>query len=175
MARATSVVLLASGVLLLLTWLVSPASSAPQVNRVAVVPDTGVAALPSELLDVNREVDRLRARLDRDVGYPEPARDPFHFGSRARVEHTAPMATSDTTAEPAVIEPSWPTLVAILASDSGGPLQAALSDAADGVQILEAGATIGTFTVTDVTADAVALADPVSGQSVRLSLHSLVQ
>ena len=171
MARATSLILLICGSLLLVTWLVSPASSAPQTSAPQVV-DLG--PLPAELADVNAQLDRLKTRLDRTVDVPVPSRDPFHFAARRSVDRPAPVATPSMPVEmmaPPVLTPSWPTLVAILTAPDDGSLQAALSDRDETMYVVSVGGVAGAFTVTEIAPEAITVTDPTSGQSTRLSLR----
>ncbi len=173
MARATSTLLLICGSLLLVTWLVAPAASAPQSSASRRAPLADLGPLPPELDVVNAQVDRLRARLGSQVTYPVPSRDPFHFAPRARLVPDAAVAAPVENVMPAteVVRPSWPTLVAILTSAEDGTLQAALSDSEENLQFVSPGATVGLFTVVEISPDGVVLTEPVSRQTTRLLMQ----
>lgn len=169
MARVTSSVLLAAGTLLLVTWLVSPAASAPPQQLTVDAPP--VAAAP-ELDEINREVDRLRERLATTAVAAPPARDPFQF---APLLSTRRSDTPEDFRPPIVFEPAivWPELVAILSSASPSipTHQAAFEDNAHAIQILSAGGVLDGFVIDSVTADAVVLSHPATGRTSQLSLR----
>jgi hypothetical protein len=169
MTRATSAILVFCGTLLLATWLVTPATSAPQTASRRVVPSD--ATLPPELAVVEAEVTRLRARVESRVNAPEPARDPFHFAARARLA-PPPSAESPSLSPVIVEEPviAWPTLVAILES-ADGTLQAAVADGDDALHVVSAGDEVAGVTVAEISAELVTLSDRASGQSRRLSVR----
>ena len=169
MLRATALFLLAGGVALLVTWGVRPAES--QSSR--TVPRTAASSgdFPAELNEVNLELDRLSAHLDRLVVYPAPARDLFHFVSRSRPLRELPPQMDVPAVVQEVPRPVWPELVAIMARPEGGRLDVALTDRAGELQVVSAGATLGEFVVTEITADAVVLTDQPSGQTTRLTIR----
>lgn len=168
MARATSVLLLSGGTLLLVIWLVSPADSAPQLASPR--PRVAEAPLPPELEDVNAQVERLRARLDQVVEFPEPSRDPFRFAPRPRASRPVAEISAPVVPVAAPIMVEWPSLVAILTTSTGGEMQAALSSS-DELHVIGVGGRIGTFTVSEISADTIQVTDSVSGQSTRLVLR----
>lgn len=169
MTRATSALLVLAGTLLLATWLAAPATSAPQAAPRRVVPADAIP--PPELDDVNAEVARLRSRLESRAAFPEPTRDPFHFGTRPRATR---LAVAEPAPAPVVVEEAvvaWPTLVAILTSAADGTFQAAIADDDDALHVLAVGDKVAGFTVAEISADAVTLTEPTSGRSRQLSVH----
>ena len=134
-------VLAAGGGVLLLTWMVSPAASAPTRTdppRTAFHPDQSSAVVA----EVNTQVERLRERLDTVPSFPPPSRDPFNFGRRA--EPRPPVVSNPTPPVPAIVEappgPVLPHLVAIVASDEdGGVVRSAVISENDDVRFLKPG------------------------------------
>ena len=169
MARVTSSVLLAAGALLLVTWLVSPAASAPP-QQLSI--DTPPAQAPPELDDINREVDRLRERLATTAVVAPPARDPFQF---APLPSARRLDAPEEFHPPIAFEPPivWPELVAILSSGpaSAPTHQAAFEDSAHAMQILSAGGTLDGFLIDSVTGDAVVVSHSATGRTSQLSLR----
>lgn len=169
MLRATSLLLLVVGTTLIVVWGAAPAQSQqrrPSTASMVASPD------PPELGVVRSEVERLVSRLDRDVTFAVPARDPFHFAA-------SPRATRDLAPPPdampvALVEPAapeWPSLVAIVSPPDGGVLEVALSDRSDELHVVRAGQSVGQFLVTEIGADSVALSEPASGRTTRLALR----
>jgi hypothetical protein len=169
MARVTSSVILAAGAILLVTWLVTPAASGPP--RQSSVDAPAIAA-PPEIEAIDREVERLRDRLDTTVVIAPPARDPFQFVPlpSARRPELPDQLPVPTVFEPTIV---WPALVAILSSGpSATPtFQAAFEDDAHTIQILSSGASLDGFVIEEVTGDTVLISHPATGRTSRLSLH----
>jgi hypothetical protein len=166
MTRFASALLLLGGAVILITLQVSPATSAPGPRRVdAPSPLDQVSPI---LLEVNTQVDRMRARLDATTDYPQPRRDPFSFGEVAR-----PAAPTPPRLEaPAPVHeapPVLPRLVAVLsAAADGGWTRTAVFAAGDDVQLVTPGDRIGIFVVRSIAADAVTLVDPTTGAAFRV-------
>jgi hypothetical protein len=170
MLRTTASVLLVGGVTLLVTWGVRPAESQAPRTPARVSPDV-LPPLPAELDEIDLEVERLSARLDRRSTFDLPDRDPFNFVSRARVLR-APAPDVEPLALPAeIVRPDWPSLVAIMARTEGAGLEVALTDRAGDLHVVSAGAALGSFVVTEVTADVVTITDQSSGQTTRLTVR----
>lgn len=170
MARVTSLLLLAAGAVVLVTWLVSPAASAPQV---AAARDATVARA-SEIDTIEREVDRLHTRLP-DPSSAVVVRDPFQFASSASASHSRPSAApgSPSLPRPIAAPVVWPRLVAILSSgtDEHPVRQAVFEDANQTIQIRSTGESIDDVRVDAITADAVVVTVPSSEQTTRLSIR----
>ncbi len=103
------------------TWLVSPASSAPQTREPAV------AASPAEttaaLDDLDTQLDQLRQRLAAPGALAPPTRDPFSFAPRATPpsRRDAPSPAEEEPGDARRTRSRRPTLVAILDFATGTP------------------------------------------------------
>jgi hypothetical protein len=173
MARALSTLLLLTGATLLVTWLSTPAVSAPSPQ--AVPPRTAMDDVAPLVSDVDAEVLSLHDRLTTPPAYPEPARDPFSYAARPmppRVRDARP-AVAMPAAPVVVPETPRPTLVAILSGDDAAAPRAvfALPGEDADVHFVAAGASIGGFVVSDVQDDAVVLTDPRTNTTTRLTLR----
>jgi hypothetical protein len=136
-----------------------------------VVTGDALALLPAELNEIDLEVERLSARLGQKAGYPPPSRDPFNFAPR-RSEPREMQVPVDLPAPPAeFVQPMWPSLVAIMVKADGVGLEVALASRDGELFVLGSGALMGSFLVSELTADAVTLSDQTSGQSTRLSIR----
>ena len=165
MSRLSSAVLLFGGAVLLMTWIVSPASSAPQTPA---PPPAAPATAPGPLA---APVEPVRLP-DPDAPAPEyrvPVRDPFSFSSRERPRRAASVV--DRPVEPPA--PLLPSLVAIVtdARPEGAVHRAALSDASGAVRIVGAGDTYGSFTVARIGGGSLALIDASTGLTYQLALR----
>lgn len=170
MTRVTSILLLATGVLLLVTWLVSSASSAPPQGA-SQRPAT--TASRQNLDDINEEVDRLQTRVSALPSTSVVERDPFQFVSPAgRSDATAARGRSEAS-EPEASSAAWPRLVAILSSgtESAPVLQAVFEDASQIIQIRSEGESIDGVVVERIMADSVFITASTSDRSTRLSIR----
>ena len=166
MTRIASALLLLGGAVILITLQVSPATSAP---------GPGIVDAPSPfeqespiLVEVNSQVERMRARLQTSTDYPVPRRDPFSFGEPARPAVPAPPKV-EAPAPLYDAPPVLPRLVAVLSTAAdGGWLRTAVFAAGDDVQLVTPGDRIGTFVVRSIAADAVTLVDPITGAAFRV-------
>ena len=157
------------------TWLASyaparrpaaPRSTAPSIAR------TETAAA-----EIQREADRLHARLAQVAAYRDPGRNPFRFHARRRAEQ-APRPEPAITVEdlPADPEPAVPTLRLTLdgiAEEKVGDEQVrtAIIGTPSDVLLVKVGDHVGDqFTVASITADAVELVRADTGATVRLAL-----
>lgn len=167
MARLTSLLLLGAGALVLVTWLVAPASSAPPQAATAPVP-----AMP-EIDRINHELDRLHARVAPQPG-PRVVRDPFQYESQT-ITPSADSDADDTDAESSVRRPavSWPRLVAILSSGNAiAPEHRAVFEDANGIiQILNAGEIMGGVRVDRITTDEVFVTATSVDEATSLSVR----
>jgi len=169
MKRTAAGILFLASASLFVSRLVSPASSAPEPRALAAaVPDQTAPAIA----DVDREVERLRDRLDPTPERPAPTRDPFSFGratERPRVIAPPPELLSVPVAPP---QPSLPKLVAILsAAENGTQQRTAVVALGDDVQFKRAGDEIGAFVVQAVNPDALVLTDRSSTTQHTVPLH----
>jgi hypothetical protein len=165
MSRVASVLLLAGGVVLCVTWLVSPASSAPQLQG---VPPTSP---PPSVDDATVEAIRLPVAPSAPITYPPPRRDPFAFQPRVDAAPRTPLPPP--VAPPVRAPVRLPRLVAIVkdATASGDVYRAVLSADGASVTIVTLGTTFGGFTITEIRADVVVLRDADSGDLFRLSIR----
>ncbi len=168
MSRVASIVLLLVGAFLCVTWIVSPASSAPQAlpSSSGAVPGVGA---PSD--EVTVEPIRLTLPEPPPLDRAIPRRDPFSFQSRP----APPTQPSESFIQSAPVRPAprLPQLVAIIKDTTvdGDRYRAALSADRMAVTIVETGATFGAFSIADVRTDVVILRDAVTGDLFRLALH----
>jgi hypothetical protein len=157
------------------TWLASyapPSRSAASRSNVPTAARTEIAAA-----EIQREADRLHARLAEVGAYRDPARNPFRFG----VRQTAPQARRAQpriTIEdlPSVPEQEPPTLrltLAGIAEDKAGEeiVRTAIISTPSDVLLVKVGDAVGDrFTVAAVGVDTVELVRTDTGESVRLML-----
>jgi hypothetical protein len=166
-----SAILLVAGALLLVTWLVSPAASAPPQQPTPRA--TPLDAVMPLLGDVNTQTDRLRDRVDDHTPYPAPTRNPFDYVRPASSRAASANAAAVDAAMPASAPDPTPRLVAIIADEaSDAPTRRAVfSNRDEDVQFAVVGDTVGRFVVSDIQSDVVVLSDTVSGDSIRLPLN----
>jgi len=165
MSRVASVVLLVGGLVLCVTWLVSPASSSPQ------------ASSPSTARNADPTADALTVEpvhLDAITPppYVAPKRDPFSF----QVRDTAPRAAKSPTPQAVVpVRPPvrLPTLVAIVRDNAAGgdAYRAAITLDGFDVTIVSAGQIVGGFVVDRVRSDAITVTERSSGDSFDVALR----
>jgi len=166
MQRGVSAILLLGGAALLATWLVSPASSAPQHPAASDMPRTESSTAPA-----NANVQELRTRLDRIAPYAPATRDPFSFGARPSPS-AAPAPATTQVAAPAPPALAVPRLVAIVVDTraDGAPRRAVFADG-DDVKIIGVGGKAGALTVARIDADTVTLSDESTGAQVDVSVR----
>src|SRR5688572_19162100 len=115
-----------SGATVLAGWLASaPPSNAPE-GAASVPSRRPDAAGGSPASDIEREAERLQVRVEREVTYVQPQRNPFRFGDR-RVEATRGGDVPEPVrAEPqpaiaaAVVPPPPPMSLSGIAEDQIG-------------------------------------------------------
>jgi hypothetical protein len=157
--------LLFGAAVLIVIWIVSPASSSPQTpppHPSSMAPK--VPAAGAEVASV-----RLPEPAAPPAEYAVPVRDPFAFDVRPR----APRAAAAAPSEPlSPARPVLPSLVAILtdATPSGAAHRAALADG-DRVRIVAAGDVFGAFRVSEILSNTLSLVDANTGETYRLSLR----
>ena len=174
MKRFVAIVLFA-GAVLLSTHILAPAAAPPSAPIVLATDLAAIAQAAPIVESVNAQVDRLRERLANPPAYPAPTRDPFRFGGRrepARPTSAEPAPPDPVVAAPAISAPALPHLVAIASNTvEGGLVRTAVLAVGDDLQVLKAGDTIAKLVIRSVGADAVELADPVSGKTFRILLQ----
>jgi len=168
MSRVASIVLLVVGTFLCVTWIVSPASSEPQVLPSPVGERPGTS-LPPEAVTV--EPIRLEALNPPLSDRVIPRRNPFSFESRPAP--AVRQAESFVQMAPVRPTPRLPQLVAIIkdSTTGGDRYRAVLSADRMDVTIVQSGATFGAFSIADVRPDVVMLRDAVTGDLFRLALQ----
>lgn len=164
-----ALILLLSGFVLLLTWVVAPAAPSPSplpAHAAAAVDQT--APLVAEMA---AQVERMRNRLEEPQGFPPPERNPFTFGARREVVPARPRLPVAAPEEPPP-PPPLPKLLAVVANDAdGGVVLTAVFSVGDNVQVVKTGDTIGAFAIRSITADVVELVDPSTGAVHRMTLR----
>jgi len=169
MSRVMSTLLLLAGATLLVTWLVTPAVSAPPAQ--AAVPHSVLDDAMPLLADVNAQVLELHDRVAGALVYPPPVRDPFTYAARPRSVRAVAPPPAPEIVPPAVEVRVLPALVAILSADATSPRRAVLSmPDADDVQFVASGGTSGSFVVRESQDDVVVLADG-GDTTLRLTLR----
>ena len=180
---------LAVGAALLGAWLSSAAGTAvPSPTRPAgpVVPAEAPAqrvAPDPPRWDLEREVDRLSARLDRVPRPRTPARNPFTFQRQAPLPTAVPAEAgaapglAPAPSDPAVAAARANMLPAVrlagiaVEQTPDGLLQTAVLSAGGRVGLFVAGDNVaGRYQVRNVTHDTVVLLDLVSGGTLLLTL-----
>ena len=164
----------ASGVMLV-TWL---ASHAP-VGRPREQPSTTPSAARTETAaaQIQREADRLHARLQRVAAYKTPARNPFRFGAHPDKVSPLPPAPAPVVEPAPIVDPQPPTLRVRL-SGIGEDLvddqvvRTAIISTPDNVHLVKTGDTlVGVYKVTKIDATAVDLVRLDDGSVVTLTLR----
>jgi hypothetical protein len=168
MKRTAAWALVLASASLFVERLVPPASSAPEPRAVAAeTPDQTQPAVAA----VDREVERLRDRLDTVPEIPAPKRDPFTFG-RTPERPRSSVPTPEMLAPDIPPQPALPRLVAILsATENGAPERTAVIALGDDVQFKRAGDEIGAYVVQSVGADELVLIDPATQTPHSVPLH----
>jgi hypothetical protein len=169
MRRTTSKRFLVGSALILVIWIVSPASSSPSPQSAPDIAPADRESAPAGLIEMNEQVERLSRRLAPDVASPSPARNPFLFGRTTSVDLPTVSASAVV---PVDIRPVAPRLVAILTdtNDAAAARSVVLSEG-DAVEILKTGDRFGTFTIGAIDDERVELVESGSGAAVTLSLR----
>jgi hypothetical protein len=167
-----------SGATVLAGWLASaPPSNAPEdaASVPARRPDASGGTAAS---DIEREAERLQVRVEREVTYVEPQRNPFRFGGR-RMEPAGGDVPDPVRPEPqpamplAVVPPPPPPLsLSGIAEDQKGDRleRTAILSSPSGVLLLREGDTVlGDYRVARVESEAVELVK-TDGTTFRLTL-----
>jgi hypothetical protein len=150
------------GAVLLLTWVLRPASARPHQGDAVAAPQ---APLMKPLADVAEDIARLKKRMPTPAPYSKPARDPFRFGHAA--DESAPPPAPVVAPAP----PPLPRLVAILSDTvNGAVVRRAAIGVEKAVRIVSVGEMVGALRVSAITADGVDLVD-VAGATFRVPLR----
>jgi hypothetical protein len=168
MSRSTSTLALLGAAAALVTWMVPPASSAPSPSPLPAF----VEVPRPELIEMNRQVDRLRARVEASPRQaPEPTRDPFNFGRRPEPPRPAMPRVAMPDPPPAPVLPPLPRLVAVIRESPESDTRSAVLSNGDDVAFVAPGDRYAGYVISAVTETGLVLTEPNSGQSVRLSLQ----
>ena len=164
-----------SGATVLAGWLASaPPSNAPGRAAPAVrLPATRDVRSP----DIEREAERLQARVQREVEYTQPQRNPFRFGvARPEVNRggdlpgPTPAPAPPPVAVP-IVEPPPVTLSGIAEDQKGQQLErtAILSSPSGVLLVREGDPVLGEYRVARIESEAVELVKS-DGTTLRLTL-----
>jgi hypothetical protein len=165
MLRIASLTLV-GGAVLLMTWVLAPAATRPQRAEAPIPAARRLAPASSDLVDFQREIDRMRARLATRHASPAPGRDPFRFGRRPDAPRPE---TPPAVAAPA---PVLPRLIAILSDTVNGVVVRRAALAQDGaVRLAAVGDMVGALRLRTITPDGIELADPATSATFRISLR----
>jgi hypothetical protein len=155
------------------TWLASYAPTGRHTASTSNVPS--VATTETAAAEIQREADRLHARLAQVGAYRDPSRNPFRFNQSRRVQHAPRPEPAITVEDLPDQEPAPPTIrvtLAGIAEDRVGDEQvrtAIISTPSD-VLLVKVGDRIGDqFTVAAIASDAVELVRIDTGATVRLA------
>jgi hypothetical protein len=159
------------------TWLASYAPERRPAAQRSTVPS--IARTETAAAEIQREADRLHARIAQLGAYRDPARNPFRFNAQRPASQQAPRSEPTISVEdlPGEQEPAPPTLRLTLdgiAEDKVGDEQVrtAIITTPGDVLLVKVGDRIGDqFTVAAITADAVELVRVDTGMTVRLALR----
>jgi hypothetical protein len=165
------------GATVLAGWLAStPPSNAPESAVSARRPSAAPRDLPAS--DIEREAERLQVRVQREVEYAEPQRNPFRFGaSRADVDRGGdiPAAAPPPALPPIVlppVAPPPPVSLSGIAEDQDGQRveRTAILSSPSGVLLVREGDAVpGDYRVSRIEAEAVELVK-TDGSTLRLTL-----
>jgi hypothetical protein len=177
--------LLVTSSALLMSWLSAPATPTPEpaARPVVAPPPAASTQDPTTALafDVEKEGDRLRARVASAPSPKRPGRDPFRFGDPAprelppaRPVVAPPAAAADAVAAPPA-SPLLPLkLIGIAERDTeDGIVRSAVLSGPSDVYIVTVGDEVmGRYAVAAIGADGIELIESATGQSLTLALPS---
>jgi hypothetical protein len=156
------------------TWLASYAPTGRQAAPRSNVPS--VATTESAAAEIQREADRLRARLAQVGAYRDPSRNPFRFNGARPVQHVPrpdPAVTVEDLPDQEPVPPTIRITLAGIAEDKVGDEQvrtAILSTPTDVLLVKVGDRVADQFTVAAIAADAIELVRIDTGATVRLAL-----
>jgi len=162
-----------SGVTVLAGWFASsPAPSVPTSvsTRAAAAPRATAPATS----DIERQADRLQARLPIARRFAEPRRDPFRFAERrAAPDPAAPrIVTPEAPVQPVDPNPAPQVLLSGIAEEqvNGAPARTAVLSSPAGVLLVHEGdEVLGYYRVARIESEAVELVSLQSGVGTRLA------
>ena len=165
--KSTAVV---SGATLLATWF--GWTTTPQHTPVASVPSPARDVRPAGAPDIQEQARKLEHRVQTQVEFADPTRNPFMFAHRKPAAGKTVAAAAAAPDRPAV-QPVGPAPIALslagIASTSPNQ-QTAILDTPQGVVLAKEGDHVGTFTVAHVTDMGVELVD-ADGSTRTLTLR----
>jgi hypothetical protein len=161
------------GIVAMSLWGMLSQPAAPDTARAAV---PRAMATPPSSSDIERQAEKLQARLHPDESYSAPSRNPFRFGAApapARPRLTAPApAAAPLVVAPALIPQAPRMSLAGVATDvvDGATQRTAIVSTPAGVQLVKEGDAVEPgYRVAKIEEDAVELVGG-DGQTRRLSL-----
>jgi hypothetical protein len=165
-----------SGATVLAGWLASaPPSNAPERTAPALRPP---AARDARSPDIEREAERLQARVQREVQYTQPQRNPFRFGvARPEVNGGGdlpdPTPAPPPVAVPFVAPPPPVTLSGIAEDQKGEQMErTAILSSPEGVLLVREGdPVLAEYRVGRIESEAVELVKS-DGTTLRLTLST---
>jgi hypothetical protein len=165
-----------SGATVLAGWLAStppsntPAATAPAARR--------PAARDVPASDIEREAERLQVRVQREVEYTQPQRNPFRFGAaRPNVDRGGDLPVPAPAPPPVavpVVSPPPPVTLSGIAEDQNGPQverTAIFSSPAGVLLVREGDLVLGDYRVGRIESEAVELVNS-DGTTLRLTLSN---
>jgi hypothetical protein len=167
-----------SGATVLAGWLAStPPANAPDGAASGPAREPGAAGgIPAS--DIEREAERLQVRVQREITYAPPQRNPFRFGAGRAAEGGGdmpgpPSAAPPPTAALAVVPPPPPVSLAGIAEDQKGDLieRTAILSSPSGVLLLREGDAVLDYRVARIEREAVELVK-TDGSTLRLTLSN---
>ena len=163
-----------SGATVLAGWLAStpPGGGVPTAGAPSLAPASSRRANPPS--DIEREAERLQARVRREVAYAQPLRNPFRFGamrSTVRSEVEVPgIAPPENLSTPALAPPPVSLSgIAEAQSDQRIERTAILSSPAGVLLVSEGDEVLGQYRVSKIESEAVELVKLSDGATLRLS------
>ncbi len=169
-------------------WVVSAPPPSVTPTQDITAPSRVAQAIDTPSSEIEREADRLEARLRRETAYVQPRRDPFRFATGTErviaatdlVGEQAGMASPGDWSVPVVVLASEPAPLVSLAGvaedqidDLGGPRveRTAVLSAPDGVLLVREGDDVlGLYRVVTIESEAVDL-ERSDGTTLRLSFR----
>ena len=157
------------------TWLASYAPVGRPRDAASAAPSSSHTA--NAAVDIQREADRLHARLQQVAAYKLPTRNPFRFGTRPAPASGPRQAVKAVEEIPPPAAESQPPTFRIRLSGIGEDVdgdqvtRTAIISTPDDVHLVKVGETVADiYRVVSITADSVELVRLDDSSTVRLSL-----